>query len=329
MSSSSSSVSSSGSTAPVLKYVPLDLNRIFVEYGMDCRKAYGNVYATSMEDQDAFICCGGNEASDEREVTVWEKIGLRYFFGNDALCATMPRYLPFLSHLSKFPHSWLLVFAPIALRMLSFYPIIYLESAGSEEKYSTFIQNRTFIRTCMRRIVLYLGIILFRAYVLYSFCDSFEDRFFAANEDLDNDNTCWYGNFLRRYSGESRNKCNGTAFDFSDHIVLFFGHLIPILMFEMSLNFVMENPEVSATKSKHARMIVNLLVAFISSYLILITLLSAFRTATYFHTPLESIIGYIVSMTVQLPLAFCICSNDERFMISRCSGLVLHTNKEN
>ena len=134
--------------------------------------------------------------------------------------------------------------------------------------------------------------------------------------------SCWYTHLLKKRLQDS-DSCYGLKFDFSDHIVLFFSHSFPIIIFEALFCFLFPflplKSRIKVTSDQtiaHAQeysflhwvlntiLPVGLLVIFV--YLNIITLLAVHSTAAYFHSVGEVIMGYLISLVVQLPVGWII-----------------------
>ena len=166
----------------------------------------------------------------------------------------------------------------------------------------------------------------FRGWVLYILLNKIEDQFVAGLSSTPT-NQCWYmveGWFPHTSEQEL---CAGRPFDFSDHIVLYYAQILPIALFE-TLHIIIEYPywyyvrgaEQSMQRKRHSiatgRLINHSLrwfvpIALLGShlYLQIITTFGAYKTSVYFHTPFEIIAGFIISMTVAVPLCYLQCSN--------------------
>jgi hypothetical protein len=143
---------------------------------------------------------------------------------------------------------------------------------------------------------------------------------------------CWYKDVLKSHhkstmENEGHSDCYGRPFDFSDHVVLFLAHYLPIFVMEMLLCYSFpfwDAPvvaEKSATKQSRSRyslfsrgMIWNACHIFLFLYLHLIVLHALYHTAVYFHTSGEILVGYGVSLILQLPIVYLMCSDEPHWM---------------
>jgi hypothetical protein len=154
--------------------------------------------------------------------------------------------------------------------------------------------------------------------------------------------SCWYTSLLKVTFENNSNPPHGTAcyglpFDFSDHVVLFFSHTFPSMMFEASFCFlfpflpvrcssftqdakdggykqVETRDFVTSPRNRFMLFVWNtllpilLLVLFL--YLNILTLLAVHSTAAYFHSVGEVIVGYTISLLVQIPVGLIIWADE-------------------
>jgi Inositol phospholipid synthesis protein Scs3p. len=167
--------------------------------------------------------------------------------------------------------------------------------------------------------------------------------------------SCWYTSWLKNKwrddssvsggggvvgDGETAS-CYGHLFDFSDHVVLFFSHSFPSMVFEASFCFLFpflpqrcpsfssagglvdgstgqvdRNRSMSSSRNKPSACVfvwntllpILLLVLFF--YLNVVTLLAVHSTAAYFHSVGEVIVGYLISLMVQIPMGWIIWADE-------------------
>ena len=137
---------------------------------------------------------------------------------------------------------------------------------------------------------------------------------------------CWFTKHLHR---NFDSECHGQQFDFSDHIVLFHAHFLPIMIMEAIVcyrhplwSFTTNNTPTSADQQNAEKrrsslsfykiffcgmkmlLLTSVLVWF--GYVSFIVYISAISTAAYFHTVPESIVGYLLSLTVQIPIGLVV-----------------------
>lgn len=145
-----------------------------------------------------------------------------------------------------------------------------------------------------------------RTFLLYIGANEIEELFVSPRAA-----DCWYGNKLESHQPQ----CHGSQFDFSDHVVLFFGSIIPIALMEvlhcLTLPFWYDGwKKETSSIMKHygwRRAVVPMILVVCLMYLYIIVLMSAHKTTAYFHTVPEIAVGYIISLVVQLPFAYLQC----------------------
>ena len=169
-----------------------------------------------------------------------------------------------------------------------------IQSFQSSQQSSTFSRSELSKSTTLRRLALSFSCLVFRGLVLYSFFNFLEHLLVPSP---DSDAPCWYKDFLKHF----QTPCSGRTFDFSDHVVLYFGQLLPVALSETlyCLSFPFWKPENKAVP----RLLVGCLL-----YLYLVTFLGAYKTSAYYHTPLEIFLGLAVSLLLQVPLCLLQCS---------------------
>lgn len=146
------------------------------------------------------------------------------------------------------------------------------------------------IRTCVRRGLLYLGVMAFRTVVLYMAVGSLERHVVAAFSWLSGADigACWFAD-LRR------NRRCPQAFDHSDHVVLLVSHYLAIPLFEWFALSV-ETADQSRSLKKTLLGAWLALVAGLAAYLL-------FFTTSFFHSPMENVVGLLVAqLGVMAPL---------------------------
>lgn len=204
--------------------------------------------------------------------------------------------------------------------------------------------NHKLIRTTLQRLLFYFLLLNIRGWVLYIGANALEDYVILpwitgntvvsplrtnsmsdVEHDLyysDNDPECWYKEVLKAHhksAMDGDSDCYGRPFDFSDHVVLLLAHYLPIFVMEMLLcySFPFWGPpasEKAATKQRQSiyflskGMIWNAFHVFLFLYLHLLVLHALYQTAVYFHTPAEMLVGYAVSLILQLPVGYLMCS---------------------
>jgi hypothetical protein len=174
-----------------------------------------------------------------------------------------------------------------------------------------------------------------RGWILYVLFNAIEDHFVESSSSENGVVTpCWYnvdGWFDQNTEQET---CTGRPFDFSDHVVLYYAQILPIALIE-TLYATIDNPywhricntqhynqqqqpilhqryNITSTIRRYIdkmfRWIVPIVLIMSHLYTQLITATGAYKTTTYFHTPFEVIMGFLVSMIVSIPLCYIQCS---------------------
>mmetsp|Transcript_13922 Transcript_13922/g.20722 ORF Transcript_13922/g.20722 Transcript_13922/m.20722 type:complete len:459 (+) Transcript_13922:109-1485(+) len=183
------------------------------------------------------------------------------------------------------------------------------------------------IQTTILRLFFYFALLNFRGFGLYIGANALEDYvflpWFTGNtvtsplrmnslSDVEHDihykedyqRHCWYEDALKSHhksSMEPHSECYGRPFDFSDHVVLFLAHYLPIFFMEMLVCYRFPFWE-------RTSVFWYAIHAFLFMYLHLLVLHSTYQTAVYYHTQGEIIVGYVVSLFVQLPVCYLMCS---------------------
>mmetsp|Transcript_40650 Transcript_40650/g.98223 ORF Transcript_40650/g.98223 Transcript_40650/m.98223 type:complete len:349 (+) Transcript_40650:184-1230(+) len=257
------------------KYIPIDVEKS----SQECNKAFVNVFSSSMDDEGALICCNSDE----------------YYSNALGICQPPPLYLLFSRRLARFPDAWLLPLFPVLLRIIT---ALFTGSATTE------------VHT-KRRLYLYIILIQLRGWILYLLFDTIEELLVSSPERTQ----CWYSHLLQAHYSE----CQGRVTDFSDHVVLYFAQILPIALTEVIHSFAVPYWQTTIQNSmssragvfswflSSARFIPTLLILWMGN-LYVITFLGAYKTAMFFHTGPEILIGYLVSLLLQIPLCVVQCT---------------------
>jgi len=227
-----------------------------------------------------------------------------------------------------------------------------LEKADNNTTKPAECHPHTSIRITLRRLLFYFLLLNFRGFGLYIGANALEDYIILPwitgsivisplrthslsdiEHDIqykdDNETECWYSEVLKSHhkaamENNGHSDCYGRPFDFSDHVVLFLAHYLPIFVMEMLLyfSFPFWGPTSTARSAaiKHG-IIWNVLHVGLFVYLHLLVLHALYHTAVYFHTPAEIIVGYIVSLVLQLPLIYLTCTEDSLSRLKTYIGL--------
>jgi hypothetical protein len=211
------------------------------------------------------------------------------------------RNLPFAGRLSQFPDAWLLPLCPLLLRVLY---LVYQSLIHCKFTLDVYL---------VRRLFLYLFLFNVRGWFLYLTLNAMEDRVVAPIPEQ-----CWYRPFFQPI-------CLGRVFDFSDHIVLYMAQILPIALTEFIYAWEqpywrrrrpLQPPDDDDSVVLLSWMVPWTLIAGLA-YLYFITLLGAYKTASYFHTASEVYMGLVVSLWIHIPLWWlqttkCSCTRSSR-----------------
>ena len=141
--------------------------------------------------------------------------------------------------------------------------------------------------TLLLRLGFYFMTLVFRGFVLHKFLNGWEDQMIHPPDE------CWFRGLAKRARG-----CHGLQFDFSDHTVLYLGSILPIPFMELVHGLLMplfSNQTWLSIKS--------VILMSGMAYLYVIALGEEFKTAAYYHSRGEIVVGFLISLIVQLPYA--------------------------
>jgi hypothetical protein len=283
-----------------IKYTPVDvatINDSDITTYSNCSKGFVNVFATSIDEPGALVCCS--------------KYSTSYPGSTEAGICSQPHWIFFVSRrLARFPEAWMLPLFPLFIRLI----VHMLQKANFSTTAAA--SSTTQQRLARRRFYLYVFLIQFRGWILYLLFDKIEEYFAAPAES-----GCWYESLLH----ENYHSCEGQVSDFSDHVVLYFAQILPIAFVEVLHSFVepfwksrisSNNPSHQSSSGTHVNrlhgqiptMVPALLLTSIL-YLYVVTLMGAYKTSVYFHTWPEILNGYLISLLVQVPLCFMQCTS--------------------
>jgi hypothetical protein len=283
------------------KYITADVNALIgddgTKGGSQCIKAYVDVYASSMDETGALICCMSTDV-------------------NDGICRSMPWYLYLVKRLARFPEVILISLFPLLVRGI-YYLVSLCQQRGVVVASSDNVElkRQQEINTLTRRrLCLYIGLTQIRWWILYLLSNAIESQIVdAVAGGGDDDDGCWYDSLLR---GGDHNSCKGKAFDYSDHIVLYWAQILPLVLTEVLYSFVapywrFDNraPTRTTTKLlKPVRLVPTILIAGVI-YIYIISFVGTYSTAAYYHTFPEVIVGYLISLLIQIPLFLIQCTS--------------------
>jgi hypothetical protein len=216
---------------------------------------------------------------------------------------------------------------------------VVVESPSSEPTIEAQTPSHARIRVTIQRLLFYFLILNFRGWGLYIGANAIEDYlivpWFTGNKvvsplrtdsvsDVEHNiqssnHDCWYKEVLKAHHRSAMENdfysgCYGRPFDFSDHIVLFLAHYLPIFVMENFYCWLFPFWDSSQSQAKDqtplrrvfARNSV-ILHAGLFCYMHLIVLHATHQTTAYFHSSAEIIVGYVISWIIQIPLLYLLC----------------------
>jgi hypothetical protein len=226
--------------------------------------------------------------------------------------------------MSRFPDAILLPILPLLLQIVvrvTTSAVMFAVVVGAGpwrhgpiSSSSSHLPLSTTTMTCLlSRLFLYICICYFRMYILYLFLNHLEDKTATLSwgSTSSSSSICWYQPYLQRSSSlsianiDDYNYCSHRrAFDFSDHIVLYYGQILPIATAE-TLSTIMTATMTSSHDRRQGWAVVVAVGSFLYLlYLHVIVNRAAYGTAAYFHTGTEVYVGYFIALVcVALPLA--------------------------
>lgn len=229
-----------------------------------CDRAFANVLSFSSDEEGALQCCAQSN-----------EIGL-------GPCNLS--FLPLEKRLTSFPEAWVYPLLPWLYRLI-WNTVEHCFSA-----------NQGRIATgALKRLALYMCVMLFRGWVLYVGLNAIEARVVSWELEVPaDDELCWYKPFLKNGTVSSASPCYGRIFDYSDHVVFYFVQVLSIVWFE----YLDAQRKLSSRK--------NLGFLFLSAivvYLHVIVYVGVYKTARWFHTGGEMMLGWCLTLSVTVPLA--------------------------
>mmetsp|Transcript_7186 Transcript_7186/g.16555 ORF Transcript_7186/g.16555 Transcript_7186/m.16555 type:complete len:359 (+) Transcript_7186:96-1172(+) len=307
------------------KYIPVkhqELTHMLEEETQPCRKGYVNVHSVTSHESLATICC--TSQPEDRPVGTFEDWYRSNICYPKAARGILSEQLPLAGRLTRMTEAWLIPLSGILLRLG--YQIV-----SQSPLYST-SQTDT-ISTTMRRLLFYILVMNIRGWVLYIGANALEDfeilpwlgskvvsplrRDSSFVSDMEhgllltnkNDGSeCWYKDLLKEHhkvimGSDEDSYCYGRPFDFSDHVVLFCAHYLPVIVCEMLICYALP-----FWRKSRAEVFWKVLHAFHFIYMHFLLLNALYRTAVFFHTPSEVLVAYGISLTLALPISVLVCS---------------------
>ncbi len=241
--------------------------------------------------------------------------------------------------MARFPDAWLLPLFPLILRalwLIRFPSVVDHHHGSGDGNFSSYSLSSAVwglhLTTLLRRFYFYVLLLNVRGWILYLGFNELEDyvlgmtaRWLPSSSAYP---SCWYKSYFTPTHQQptphlTSTSCYGRAFDFSDHIVLYCAQILPIALTEVLYGLVVpirwneltRFPGASTTTSNHQQQLLEAvlhprrriewlpLVSLLGLlYLYLITCWGMFKTAAYFHTRDEILVGYTISLLIQIPL---------------------------
>lgn len=312
------------------KYIPMDpkgLNNLLSESSMNvakfgaCVKAYVNVYSRTIDEDGAVICCSDTDNSNKRISTIddgWYQSHLCH--SRLPVVGVLIQQLPFAGRLSRILEAWLIPLLPILIHLI--YQLVVPER--NKVKTEDHSSQRS-VRTTLRRLLFYILLLNLRGFFLYLGANALEGlvhQFWmtATNNSSNSENECWYKETLKSHQ-KSGEDCYGRLFDFSDHVVLFLANYLATFVAEILIIYSQPFWDAAATttgklqtkQSDPGRLFTKgaMFNAFFVSlfvYLHIIVCHALYQTTAYFHTAAEVLVGYAVSLIIQLPVMYFMCT---------------------
>lgn len=329
------------------KYIPVDSkelvkllsgrsHEIDVTKMGSCNKAFINVHSVTIDEDFSAICCSGSGDSSDFGDDRWYHSNLCH--PRIPVMGVPMRQLPFAGRLTRLVEAWVLPLLPIIIHLMHL--LLFPErtevssSSVSAAAHSQTSANRL-VRTTLKRLLFYVILLNLRGFGLYIGANALEEYFTRnkyvfplptnsmsdAARDLhhsEGPNFCWYKDVLKAHQkltmkNDQHSECYGRRFDFSDHVVLFLANYLVIFVAEILIIYTIPFWDTKKTDKIQGRFhskgaMWNTFLACLFLYLHILVCHALYQTAAYFHTPAEILVGYAVSMIIQLPVIYLMCS---------------------
>lgn len=323
------------------KYIPMKpkgLIKLLSESSIDkeffktCDKAFVNVHSLTIYEDGAAICCSGTDRSNNIISTIdggWYQSHLCH--PRLPVVGVLIQQLPFAGQLSRILEAWLIPLLPILIHLIYQLVVPERNKVKNEDDFS-----QRSVGTTLRRLLFYILLLNLRGFFLYLGANALEGHVHqfwmtATNNSSNSENECWYKETLKAHQ-KSGEDCYGQLFDFSDHVVLFLANYLAIFVAEILIIYsqpfwdaaVTTTGKLQTKQSDPGRRFTKgaMFNAFFVSlfvYLHIIVCHALYQTTAYFHTAAEVLVGYIVSLTIQLPVIYFMCT--ERQVVKAIIGL--------
>ncbi|KAL3822574.1 hypothetical protein ACHAXA_007685 [Cyclostephanos tholiformis] len=305
-----------------------------------CHVAFVNVHSFAIDEDHAAICCSVSGNADDYDGESWYHSNLCH--PRLPFTGVPVRRLPFAGRLTHLLEAWVLPLLPIFIHLT--YQLVFPgrtevdHSSASAAATSQSSANRL-VRTTLRRLLFYVLLLNIRGFGLYigantleeyalqtwlTMTNSMSDAAYHLHNSGDR-NSCWYEVFLKAHQkstmrNDKHSQCYGRQFDFSDHVVLFLANYLVIFVAEILVIYSIPfwhsktTNEIRINQRKSIHFCSNgsmwkILLAALFVYLHILVCHALYQTAAYFHTPAEILVGYAVSMIIQLPVIYLMCSD--------------------
>lgn len=320
-----------------------------------CSRAYVNVHSSNIEEDLAAVCC----IDDRIQVSDEEKYRSNLCHPRVPILRLPPHRVPFALRLNRPVEAWVFPLLPILIRLL-YQLVVLIHTAVSRhrgnQEISPFSSCSQSIKTTLRRLGFYFLVLNFRGWCLYIGANALEDYVILpwltgytvaspfrtdSMSDVVHDlyssteSSCWYQDLLKAHHKNATEndwdqECYGRSFDFSDHVVLFLAHYLPIFVMEMliycAFPFWGTAANENATTHRSWAHVVsrgaiwNAFHTFLFFYMHLLIFQALYQTVTYFHTPAETLVGFGISMILQAPIIHLMCT-ERSYWIKKYIGL--------
>ena len=298
-----------GATAATFrKYVSADPSRFGAGAGAGgasmCGKSYVDVLSDSLYRPGATICCPDPESLIRHPS--WN--GYRRGLCGDRRGRAQSGGIG--GRLTRFPDAWLLPLVPLLLR-LAWEAFVSAGIWGRMRGRGGGGDGKPVVTAALtdglRRLCYYVALMSVRGWVLYVFLNwsggyALDAIGWPSSPGGVDGGDCWYKDLLKPRLRDGDEACYGRRFDFSDHVVLFYGQYLPVAISELTHYLVRGEGSGSSPGANDPILIRAVVVGYVL-YLSYICASAAMRTAMYFHTPLEILVGYGISLIASVPAA--------------------------
>lgn len=312
-----------------------------------CNKAFINVHSSTIDENLAAVCCSGTGDSSDFSNDRWYHSNLchpriplmgvpvrKLPFAGRLTRLLEAWVLPLLPILLRLIYQ--LVFPERTEVNSSSLSVAANSQAPASRMFRTTLQRLLFyvLLLNLRGFGLYIGANALEEYALRTWLtgnkavsQSPTNSMRDAAHDLHNSgghSGCWYEEALKAHQkmamkNDQHSECYGRQFDFSDHVVLFLANYLLIFVAEILILCSIPFWDKQATdtiqvKQRQSGLFLskgamwNTFLASLFLYMHILVCHALYQTAAYFHTPAEILVGYAVSMIIQVPVIYLMCS---------------------